>query len=93
MSMSTHIEGFRPPDEHSRLMKAVWDACEAAGADIPPCVADFFNDEEPAEAGVRIDLRGTPCCASWGEGDAEGVEINLSKVPPDITTIRFYNSW
>jgi hypothetical protein len=56
MSMSTHVTGIRPPDEKFKKMLAVWQACEAAGIEVPDEVDDFFNGEKPDPKGVQVDL-------------------------------------
>lgn len=56
MSMSTHVVGIVPPDDDWKKMKQVYDACVAANIDVPDNVWDFFNNEEPDDAGVLIDL-------------------------------------
>jgi hypothetical protein len=55
MGMSTHVVGFKPPDEKWRKMKAVWDACEAAGTDPPAAVSKFFEGDVPMrKTGLRL---------------------------------------
>jgi hypothetical protein len=93
MGMSTHVVGFRPPDEKWKKMKAVWDACEAAGTDIPKDVERFFNGESPDDQGVAIDIKDHACCESYDGDGSQGFEIDLKKLPPDVTIIRFYNSY
>jgi len=93
MGMYTFVRGFREPDEKWLKMKAVWEACEEAATDIPDDVIDFFDDEEPDEAGITVDLEEHECCKKYeAEGDS-GYEIDISKLPKNITKIRFYNSW
>ena len=88
--MSTHVTGFRPPDEHWQKLKAVWDACEAAKLPIPDEVADFFNWEPPDPAGVEVVLP----VREWHGGEAgAGYELDLEAIPPGVKTIRFWNSW
>jgi hypothetical protein len=45
MSMSMHVIGFVPPDGTWAQMKAIWDACQAAGVSLPDEVEDFFGGE------------------------------------------------
>lgn len=89
MGMSTHVVGFRPPDEKWKKMKAVWDACKVAKTEIPESVVDFFNGETPDPAGVEVEIK----AKDWSMDSASGYEIDLDKLPKDIKTIRFYNSW
>jgi hypothetical protein len=97
MSMSTHVVGFAPPDETWLKMKSVWDACEAAGVTVPENVSKFFNYERPDAAGVCIELDHykTPheCLKKYRADSQEGFEIDISKLPPQIKTIRFFNSY
>jgi len=102
MGMSTYVVGFKPPDEKWRKMKAVWDACAAAKVELPEDVSAFFGEEAPDPAGVRVELsdifvkgkRTThACCREWRDDAGEGYEIDVKKLPPDVTVIRFYNQW
>lgn len=97
--MSTFVVGIKPPDDHWKRMKAAWDACEAAGIEPPDSVTEFFGDEEPDDAGVIVDLTFYnrselhPSLKEWRSDMSEGYEVNLKDLPPDVTIIRFYNSW
>lgn len=92
MSMSTHIIGFKPPDDRWMEMKAVWDACEKAGITIPDRVLNFFDDRAPDENGVTVEL--FPDYASaWVADGQGGYQITLSDLPEDIKVVRFYNSY
>lgn len=96
MGMSTHVIGFKPPDETWQRMKAVWDACEAAGIDLPAEVDHYFQGERPDPAGVEVpktDLVKLGALREWDVGDSEGYEVELEKLPADIKILRFFNSW
>lgn len=96
MGMNTHVVGFKAPDEAWKKMKAVWDACEAAGTAIPSKVLEFFNHEPPEDSGVVIDLEEENCVEEWKADMEDGFVIDvkeLLKTHPDITHIRFYNSY
>ena len=93
MSMSSHVIGFKPPDEKWQKMKAIWDACLAAEVDVPEEVEDFFDGEPPDSAGVEVKLEDTPCCKDWGADGCSGFEIDITKLPKDVTVIRAFNSW
>lgn len=89
MSMSTHVIGIVPPDDEWQKMKAIWDACDAAGVDPPDEVAEFFGHQEPDPKGVLVDIE----AEEWN-GDAEsGFEVDLASVPEHVKRLRFYNSW
>ena len=93
MSMSTCIVGFKPPDKKWKAMKAVWDACEQAKVDPPKVVEEFFNFYPPDDKGVEVEIQKDPCCEEWRAEGSEGFEIDVKKLPQDVTVIRFYNSW
>lgn len=89
MSMSTHVVGFAPPDDDWQKMKAIWDACTAAGVAIPRDVTRFFGDTTPDPAGVEVELKSS----EWKNEFCEGLEIDVAKIPKHVKRIRFYNSW
>lgn len=95
MSMHTHVVGIKLPDEKWCKMKAVYDACQAAGVPTPALVDAYFGDLKPDEVGVVLDLveLAPGCCSPWAEGSKEGFEIRLKLLPPDVAVIRFFNSW
>ena len=92
MDMSTHVVGFKPADDKWKKMKAVWDACNAANIDIPRDVAKFFDEQYPGDnpgMTVKIGLAVT----KWSDGDSCGYEVDVTKLPKDVTVVRFFNSW
>ena len=95
MSMSTHVVGFKPADEKWLKMKAVWDSCVAAGIDPPNNVLDFFGHEPPDDQGVEVALEKHTCVQRYSSDKRghDGFEIDVRKLPPDVTIIRLYNSY
>lgn len=94
MSMSTHVLGFRPPDEKFQQMKAVYDACQAAGVEVPDDVQNFFEYGPPDDAGVQLDLqRDSEAVHEWRDESCEGYEVDLRKLPQGIHIIRFENCY
>lgn len=87
--MSTHVVGFRAPDEEWTKMKAIWDACEVAKVSVPEEVERYFGGESPDPSGVEIEIE----AHEWSNEYAEGYEINVADIPKGLTSIRFYNSW
>lgn len=93
------VVGIRPPDEVWKAMKKIWDECVEDGIDIPQSLRAFFNHEEPNPAGVIV---GIAEALSWRDcalpfADEErgfaGWEIDLSKLPRGITSLRFYQKF
>lgn len=96
MSMSTHVVGFKPPDDKWKKMKEVWDACEAAGVEPPLKVSNFFNDEPPDALGVEtseVELARLGAIREWKAEMREGYEIFIDKLPKDVKVIRVFNSY
>lgn len=92
--MSTHVVGFRPADEQWNKMKAAWEACVAAGVDVPVALYRFFNEEPPGNRpGCEVDI--TCAIQEWSDNKSSkaGIDIDLSKIPENVKVIRFYNSW
>lgn len=96
MGSSMHVVGFRPPDEMWRRMKAVWDACTEADISVPAAVELYFDGMPPDPAGVHISeatLTNAGAVSEWAADMREGHELDLTKIPPGVTIIRFYNSY
>lgn len=90
MSMSTHAVGFAPPDEKWEKMKDVWDACKAAKVEAPMEVQKFFDYKDPdPDLGVVVKIP----YRTWGDDHAQGIEVEIDKIPKHVKVIRFYNSW
>jgi hypothetical protein len=90
--MSTHVVGFIPPDDKWRQMKAVYEACSKAQVVVPMEVRDFFNGEAPGnKPGMEVLLG--DAAKQWHDDYRQGIEVNLKKLPPDVTILRFYNTW
>ena len=95
--MSLHVDGLVPKDEKWKKMEAAWDACEAAGVEVPDEVSDFFDGERPKddELGRSMNLdRDADCCCQWNDGRGRaGFTVALADVPEQITHLRFYASY
>ena len=93
MGMSTFVDAIRPADDQWHRMKAVWDTCKAAGVEPTREVSDFFDGNTPDAAGVVISLYGNPAVREWTGVHQEGLEVTLADLPPNVSVLRFYNSW
>jgi len=91
MSRTMHVIGFRPPDVKWKSMKKVYDACKSAGVQPPSEVIEFFECVEPDDCGVRVNI---DCAVTKREESGEnGFEVDVTKLPTDVTRVRFYNSF
>lgn len=88
-----YIKGIHPPDDEYQQMKAVYDACSAAKIPVPDRVMEFFDWQAPNPNGTMVDLDLSPAISEWRENEREGFEVELAKLPKNITHLRFYLSW
>lgn len=90
MSMETYVIGFVKPDDTFMKMKRIWDNCKELDVEIPLKVSNFFNECEPDENGLNVEIP----THDWDNGDMEsGKEVYLHEIPEKVNVIRFYNSW
>jgi hypothetical protein len=92
MSMSTRVVGFRPADETWTQMKNIWDTCKVAGVEPPERVLAFFQGDYPGDKpGMEVDIEAA--LTEWSAGTQSGFELDITKLPPSVNILRFYNSW
>lgn len=95
MGMSTHVVAIKPADDDYKKKLAAYNACVAAGIEIPDTLKEFFDFEEPNPEGtsVTLDRYHPECCATWTSDGREGFQVDITKLPPGTRWVRFYNSW
>ncbi len=93
MSMTTYVRGFRPPDEKWQRMRAVYYACDAAGVPAPEEVRRFFEYGTPDTAGAEVDINKTGAITESGDDSRMWWDVDIKKLPPDVTVVRFVNSY
>ena len=95
MGMSTHIIGFRPPDEKWQRMYKVWRVCQENDIETPDEVQGFFDYETPDAKGIEVELCSdeNAYAKKWSETARDGYEVCIKDLPDNITHIRFYNAW
>jgi hypothetical protein len=52
-----------------------------------------FEWDTPDERGVEVKLKDAECCSEFRDDYRVGSEIDVRKLPADLTHIRFYNSY
>ena len=57
MGVRVWVLGVRPIDQRFQKMKAVYDACAAAGVGVPEEVLDFFDGDDPPLYGIEVDIK------------------------------------
>jgi hypothetical protein len=90
--MSTHVVGFQLRDENWERHEVVWKACCAAQVSIPPETLLFFGHEDPIDKpGREVDIRSA--VQRMVRAGSEGYDVDITKLPKNVTVVRFYNSW
>lgn len=94
-SPSIHISGYRPTNEKYKKMLAAYEACQAAGVPVPDDVQEFFNWETPAPQGFFVEMHaGQDGVKKFDDRKGrEGYEVELAKLPKNLTHLRFYLHW
>ena len=88
------IRGFKnSEDPEFLLMKQAYESCKAANVEVPDRVWDYFGREDPHKRGIAVELEHHECCSDYNAEMEDGYEIDISKLPKGVTTIRFYMSY
>ena len=94
MGMSTHVVGFRPVDAEWTRMRKIYDMCKEEKVSIPPEVEKFFDGVDPKEtAGIEVELKKGYAVKAYHADMREGYEVDITKLPPEVKILRFYNSY
>ena len=91
MSMSTYVTGIIPADSKYLKMLHIFNECKEVGIDPPKEVWDFFRGEIPDPDGVVVSL--VDIAIEYSHEMSQGVSIDVDKIPKQVKTIRFVNSW
>ena len=96
MSMSLHVKGIVMPDDQHKKIMAVVKACHEAKVDLPAMVEKYFKgtDYEGSEPGYILEECGEGMSIrvpqeSWSVSECQGIDVEISKLPPNITKLRF----
>ena len=74
-------------------MVAAWRANEAAGLEQPEKLSKYFNHEPPDADGSLLVEIPEKAMKEYTDDSRAGFDVNLSKIPDGVTSLRFYNSW
>lgn len=92
MGQDTYVVGFVPPDAKWKKMKKIWEACKEAEIEAPDEVDSFFEGEDPANLpGKEIEIFGA--IKEWQDDGREGWDVDVNKLPKNVTVVRFYHSY
>ena len=71
--------------------------CDQHTLSYPVEVDEYFkheaemSEDELREEFLEVDIK--DALTEYRDGSSEGYELNVSKLPKEVKTIRFYNSW
>lgn len=92
MSMSTYIQGLKPKTEEYEKKLNIYKSCKELNISVPQEILGFF-DGEVCEDGIITEIPkeamreySDDCCRDF-------FEVDLKKLPKDVTRIRFVNSY
>lgn len=92
MSMSTYVQGLKPKTEEYQTKLDIYNACKKINIEPPREIVDFF-DGEICEEGIVIDFPKEAVREYADDYCREFFEVDLEKLPPNVTKIRFVNSY
>ena len=92
MSMYSYVQGLKPKTKEYEKKLQIYNLCTELDV-LPPQEIVTFFDGEVCEEGILTDIPQDAtreytddCCRYF-------LEVDLTKVPSDITKIRFVNSY
>jgi DNA helicase HerA-like ATPase len=96
MGMSSHVTGVRDLDgKFAKMMEAKL-ACEAAGVGYPDEVKEYFKYPEESAEYLKREMEEVQLWGSvteYSRDATDGFEVDLSKLPEGVKSIRFENSY
>jgi hypothetical protein len=100
MSMSLFVVGLQAKDEQFRKMKKILDLCNETEIEPPDEVTQYFSDldwDEEREHGSDDDHLFTveidSAVSEWNGEEVSGLQVELAKLPKNVTHLRFYPRW
>lgn len=90
MSMSTYVQGLKPKTEEYQTILDIYTACRKINVEPPREIVDFF-DGEICEEGIITELP-KESVREYTDECRAFFEVDLKKLPPDVSKIRFVNS-
>lgn len=89
MSESYFVRGIMEPTEDYKRKFAAFKACQEAGIEIPEELWKYFNDETPYEGGADVKIP----FETVKEPGSFIYEVDLKKLPPQVTKVHFVISF
>lgn len=81
--------GVTPPDAEFKKMLDAYNACVAAGVEVPKKVYEFFNHSNPDPRGLELRLK-----EEHGLSKVQyGFDVELAKLPKNVKILKFVLSY
>jgi hypothetical protein len=100
MSMSLFVVGLQEKDEQFRKMKKILDLCNETEIEPPDEVTQYFLDldwGEDMEYGSDDDhlftVKINSAVFEWNGEEVSGLQVELARLPKNVTHLRFYLMW
>ena len=92
MSMCTYVQGLKPKTEEYEKKLHIYNACREINVVPPEDILRFF-DGEVCEEGIITELPEEAMSNYTDDYCRDFFEVDLTKIPSDVTKIRFVNSY
>ncbi len=93
MGMYSYVKGLKPKTEEYEKKLRIYKDCKELNINPPKEIEDYF-DGEVCEEGIVIDLPKDAISESVNVDYCnEYFDVDLTKIPSDVTIIRFVNSY
>lgn len=91
--MSSHLVAFIPDNDPTyQKHLRIFQMCKTEGVSLPKETEDYFGGEKPEEK-LRFPLTKGVHYKNHSEEMEDGFEVDLSKLPKEVTRLRFVNSY
>ena len=92
MSMCTYVQGLKPKTEEYEKKLHIYNACREINVTPPEDILRFF-DGEVCEEGIITELPKEAMSNYMDDCCRDFFEVDLTKIPSDVTKIRLVNSY
>lgn len=89
MSAYYFVRGIMDPTDDYKKKYAAFKACKEAGIEIPQQLWDYFNNDTPYEDGISMKIP----FEKKEEVGCSTYEVDLKKIPPQVTKVQFLVCW
>lgn len=92
MSLCTYVQGLKPKTKEYEKKLHIYNACREINITPPEEILRFF-DGKVCEEGIITELPEEAMINYTDDCCRDFFEVDLTKIPSDVTKIRFINSY